>query len=173
MKTTKPIKLEDLSKAINDIERWKGHAYQESDEVGLAIEVFKDYVKDKSKKQVGKDSFADIWEELSDILLNEIKISHEVYGDSTVLYEIVSNLPYEVFYNSLSDEGQTLVKQCIKERYSSVLNKNLMWGVRKLDDGMGGFEYEVYRGDYCASAYADHEDAVDMANELNNNIINL
>jgi len=33
-----------LETAVSDIERWKGHAYQEDDEVGLAVESIKEVI---------------------------------------------------------------------------------------------------------------------------------
>lgn len=33
-----------LETAVDDIERWKGHAYQEDDEVGLAVETIKEVI---------------------------------------------------------------------------------------------------------------------------------
>lgn len=33
-----------LETAVSDIERWKGHAYQEDDEVGLAVETIKEVI---------------------------------------------------------------------------------------------------------------------------------
>lgn len=33
-----------LESAVSDIERWKGHAYQEDDEVGLAVETIKEVI---------------------------------------------------------------------------------------------------------------------------------
>jgi chromosome segregation ATPase len=41
-----------LETAINDIENWKGQAYQEGDDVGLALEEIKDVVENLKVKRI-------------------------------------------------------------------------------------------------------------------------
>jgi acetolactate synthase small subunit len=41
-----------LETAINDIENWKGQAYQEGDDVGLALESIKEVIDDLKVKRI-------------------------------------------------------------------------------------------------------------------------
>lgn len=49
---------------------------------------------------------------MDEILHNEI-VNNILIGDSTVLFEIISQLDNSIVYNSLSDEGQKTIKKIL------------------------------------------------------------